>query len=143
MAPLVASAIPILGSLLDKLIPDREAAAKAKLALLELESKGELAELDWAMKAIIAEAQSGDPFTSRARPAFLYVIYIYILMAVPVAMVSVFAPEEVIRFTDAFRAFLGAVPEPFLWLFGAGYLGYSGARSWDKKNMWDHMEGMR
>ena len=27
---------------------------------------------------------------------------------------------------------LGAVPESLWWLFGAGYLGYTGARSFDK-----------
>lgn len=140
MAPLIGAAIPIIGSLLDKLIPDKEAAAKAKLELMELQSRGELAELEWAMKAIIAEASSSDPYTSRARPSFLYVIYALILMSVPVAIATIVAPVEATQFVDGFRGFLSSIPEPFLWLFGAGYLGYSGARSWDKRNMW---QGMR
>lgn len=140
MAPLIGAAIPVIGQLLDKLIPDKQAAAKAKLELMELQSRGDLAELEWAMRAIIAEASSSDPYTSRARPSFLYVIYALILMSVPVAIATIVAPIEAAQFTDGFKAFLGSIPEPFLWLFGAGYLGYSGARSWDKRNMWHGMK---
>lgn len=40
------SLIPVVGGLLDKLIPDKEAAAKAKIELAALAQKGELAELE-------------------------------------------------------------------------------------------------
>jgi len=32
----------------------------------------------------------------------------------------------------AWLSVLGAIPENLWWLFGAGYLGYTGARSFDK-----------
>lgn len=68
MAPLLASAIPIIGGLLDKLIPDKQQAAKAKLELLALEAKGELKELDSVMNVIVAEAQSESWLTRTWRP---------------------------------------------------------------------------
>lgn len=41
------------------------------------------------MKAIIAEAQSRDPWTSRARPSFMYVMYVLILFSIPRGAISV------------------------------------------------------
>lgn len=38
--------LPLVGALLDRILPDKAAAASAKLALLELAQKGNLAQLD-------------------------------------------------------------------------------------------------
>jgi len=43
---MLANLIPVLGSLLDKVIPDPKLAAEAKLKALEMAQKGELANLD-------------------------------------------------------------------------------------------------
>ena len=86
--PLVESLVGPLASLLDKLIPDKEARAKAKLELLALEGTQELRVIETRLSAILAEAQSGDPWTSRARPAFLYVIYVLILWALPMGLID-------------------------------------------------------
>lgn len=64
-----AALIPLLGNLLDKLLPDPKAAAEAKLELLRMAQAGELAQLDVNK----AEAQSADPFTSRWRPLIGYI----------------------------------------------------------------------
>jgi hypothetical protein len=73
--PLVAL-IPVLGNLLDKLIPDPQAAADAKIKLLEMTQRGELAALEFE-KSIVdgqnvtnaAEAASGSLFRGGWRPA--------------------------------------------------------------------------
>ena len=87
----IAAIIPLVeigAKLIDRLIPDKEAAAKAKLELLAMQQQGELKELEVRMSAILAEAQSADPWTSRARPSFLYVVYLLILFAIPMGFLS-------------------------------------------------------
>jgi len=118
--------------LLDKLIPDKEAREKAKLELLRQQQAGELNAVEKQLSAIVAEANSKDPWTSRARPSFMYVIYFLLVMSVPMGIVTAYSPEVAQDVTKGFKDWLHAIPEQLVWLFGAGYLGYSGARTLDK-----------
>lgn len=119
-------------SLIDKLIPDKEKAAAAQLELLKLQQAGQLETLRTSMSAILQEAASQDPWTSRARPTFLYVIYIIILLSIPMGVLSIFSPEIAGAISNGFCAWLTAIPRPLYELFSVGYLGYAGARSLDK-----------
>ena len=58
------------GKVLDKIFPDKAEAERAKLKLFEMQQNGEFKELDARFSAIVAEANSQDPWTSRARPSF-------------------------------------------------------------------------
>jgi hypothetical protein len=84
------------------------------------------------LSAILAEANSADPWTSRARPTFLYVIYGVIMLCVLGSIIGIWWPQQVFQAAENLNKLLGAVPESLWWLFGAGYLGYTGARSFDK-----------
>jgi hypothetical protein len=119
-------------SLLDKLIPDKEARARAQLELLRLEGTQEMALIEARLQAIVAEAQSPDPWTSRARPSFLYVMYVLILTALPMGLLSAFNPAAAKDIATGMNAYLGGLPEPLYALFGTGYLGYTAARQWGK-----------
>jgi hypothetical protein len=139
MDPLSLLAGPIIDigkTLIDRLFPDKEKQAseraQAELTLATLQQEGKLKELAIQMSAILAEAQSPDPWTSRARPSFLYVIYIVILLGVPMGFLSAFRPDIAIQVANGFAAWLKAVPDAMWTLFGAGYLGYAGARSYEK-----------
>lgn len=121
--------------LIDKLIPDPEAKAKAKLDLVKLQSDGKLKNLEIQMSAIVMEAQSKDKWTSRARPSFLYIIYILILMAIPMGVLFAFSPETAEAITGGMKSWWASIPEPLYALFGIGYLGYTGARTWDKSKL--------
>lgn len=118
--------------LIDKLIPDEKAREQAKLELLKQQQAGELDAVEKQLSAIIAEANSKDPWTSRARPSFMYVIYFLLVMSVPMGIVTAYSPEIAAEVTKGFKDWLHAMPEQLVWLFGAGYLGYSGARTIDK-----------
>lgn len=118
--------------ILDKVIPDPEQRQKAKMELLELQQAGQLKELEVSMSAIIAEAQSQDKWTSRARPSFMYVMYVFILAALPMGVLFAYHPEVAGAVTTGVKNWLAALPEQLYWLFGTGYLGYSAARSYDK-----------
>ena len=122
---------PVL-NLVDDLFTSDEERAAAKLRILEAQQKGELAKIEQQLSAIMAEANSKDPWTSRARPAFLYVIYILVLAAIPFGALSALAPDVANSVSDGVQDWLAAIPEPLWMLFGAGYLGYSGMRTWDK-----------
>uniref|UniRef100_A0A6M3LEP4 Putative holin n=1 Tax=viral metagenome TaxID=1070528 RepID=A0A6M3LEP4_9ZZZZ len=123
------------GKLIDKLIPDPTEKARAQLELVKMQQSGELSELEIRMSAIIAEAKSADPWTSRARPSFLYVMYMMILAAIPIGVLSVFRPDAATQIALGMKAWLSSVPTELWTVFGIGYTGYTVARSaWDKKN---------
>ena len=73
-----------------------------------------------------------DRFIVRARPGFLYVMYVMILAALPVGVIAAFRPDVAARIALGIRDYLAAFPEQLYALFGAGYLGYTAARQWGK-----------
>ena len=121
-----------LSKLIDKIIPDPRARDAAKLELLKLQGSQELEAVRVQMSAIIAEAGSTDPWTSRARPSFLYVMYAIILWAIPMGLIAATQPEMAKNIAAGMNAYLGGIPEPLWTLFGIGYLGYTVARQWGK-----------
>ncbi len=126
------SLIGPIASIIDKVIPDKEARAKAKLELLRLEGSQELAEVQARLSAIVAEANSPDPWTSRARPSFLYVMYAIMLFALPMGILAAFNPGAALAIGNGVTAYLRGLPEELYALFGTGYLGYTAARQWGK-----------
>lgn len=129
---IIESLIGPISSIIDKIIPDKEARAKAKLELLTLEGTQELRQIEARLEAIVAEANSVDPWTSRARPSFLYVMYTLLLFAVPMGILAAFNPRVAQEIAAGMNAYLGGLPEPLYALFGTGYLGYTAARQWGK-----------
>ena len=129
---LINSLLGPFSSIIDKIIPDREARDRAKLELIRLQGSQELEEIQARLAAIIAEAQSRDPWTSRARPSFLYVMYVIILWALPLGLLSAIRPEAAKDIAAGMNAYLNGLPEPLFALFGTGYLGYTAARQWGK-----------
>ena len=133
MDPITISSIfAIGGKLIDKLFPDPEQKAKAQLELLKMQQEGELEGVKVQLSAIIAEAQSADPWTSRARPSFLYVVYILLLSAIPMGVLTVFSPDSATQLTLGFKAWLAAIPDSILTLFRTVMTGYVLGRSWEK-----------
>ena len=119
-------------AIIDKVIPDPKQRDAAKLELLKLQGSQELDLLRTQLSAIVAEANSADPWTSRARPSFLYVMYAMILLAVPMGVVAAFRPETALAIGAGMTAYLNGLPEPLYALFGTGYLGYTAMRQWGK-----------
>lgn len=122
----------LLSKGLDLIFPNKTEAEYAKLKLLELQQSGELEEFRLQVSTILAEANSTDKWTSRARPMFLYVMYAVISLCFAGGIVGVFAPESVHRASENIKNLLDAIPEPLWTLFGMGYLGYTGSRTFEK-----------
>jgi hypothetical protein len=129
---LIETLLGPIAALLDKIIPDPKARDRAKIELLQLQGTQEMEALKAQLSAILAEAQSHDPWTSRARPSFLYVMYIIILCALPMGLIAAFQPELASGISTGMNAYLGGIPESLWALFGTGYLGYTAARQWGK-----------
>ncbi len=130
--PLLNNLIGPIASLIDKIIPDPRARDAAKLELIRLQGAQELEAVNVQLSAIIAEANSADPWTSRARPSFLYVMYALLLWAMPMGLIAAFRPETATAIAAGMNAYLAGIPEPLYALFGTGYLGYTAARTWGK-----------
>ena len=129
---IIEGIISPIAKLIDKIIPDPEARDRAKLELIKLEGTQEMETLRTQLSAIVAEAQSNDPWTSRARPSFLYVMYALLLWAIPMGLIAAARPDMAAGIARGMNAYLAGIPEPLYALFGTGYLGYTAARTWGK-----------
>jgi hypothetical protein len=118
--------------LIDKIIPDPGQREAAKLELIRLQGNQELETLKAQMSAIVAEAQSPDPWTSRARPSFLYVMYALMLWSIPMGLIAAHRPDMATAISTGMTGYLKALPDSLYALFGTGYLGYTAARQWGK-----------
>ena len=122
---------PVAG-LLDRIIPDPKARDGAKLEMLRLQNDQARDQVKAQLSALVTEAQSADPWTSRARPGFLYVMYALLLWSIPMGLIAAVEPTMAKGIASGMTAYLNGIPEPLYALFGTGYLGYTVARSWGK-----------
>jgi hypothetical protein len=105
-------------------------AAEIALKVQEVEAGLEQAR----MGVMLAEASSQDKWTSRARPAYMYVFYLVIVMLGVVApLLGVFFPVQMKVFFENVTMGFRAIPNIAWEVFCAGYLGYTGFRSLDKR----------
>lgn len=127
--------IPAVTTILDKVLPDAQAAADAKFKLLELAQNGQLAEMQAVKDLNLAqikvnemEAQSADPYTSRWRPTVGYILcaalaFQYVINPIIIWGAAIWAP--------------GVTPpniglDDNLWELMFGVLGLAGWRTLDK-----------
>lgn len=127
-----AALIPLVGSIIDKVLPDPQAAAEAKLRALEMAQKGELAQLDADVRLALGqmeinktEAASPDFFRGGWRPAVGWMCvsglaYTYILRPLLPWVVSLF---------DANVPPLPAIDTAELMILLGGLLGLGGMRT--------------
>ena len=127
--------LPIVDKVLDLIgdkFPSEKERNEAKLLLMQAEQAGQLESLKVQLSAILAEANSEDPWTSRARPSFLYVMYTMLLFGIPMGFVAAFDPAFAGNVATGFRSWLAAIPDALYALFGTGYIGYAATRTYDK-----------
>ena len=128
----VNTGLQVLGKVIDRAFPDPAEKARAQAALEQMRQAGELDDMRVRMGAILAEAQSVDPYTSRARPSLFYCMYLLILWSIPMGIVAAVSPNTAGAIGAGMQAYLGAIPDGLWTLFISGFLGYSGLRTWEK-----------
>jgi hypothetical protein len=62
----------------------------------------------------------------------MYVIYTMLLMGIPMGFLSAYDPVVATNVAEGFKAWLDAIPKELYGLFGVGYVGYTGARTYEK-----------
>jgi hypothetical protein len=127
----------LLGKFIDRLWPDKvkqaQERSQAEFIMKQLELSGELEELKTRYSAIVAEANSADKWTSRARPSFMYVFYFMLISLVVCGpLVGVFFPDQMALFFNNVQKGFAAIPGELWATFTAGYLGYTAVRGWEK-----------
>lgn len=127
-----------------RLSPEQKAAAQQAL----LDHQDKLAQMDADLEAKLADIQgqniraetaSSDKYVSRARPTFLYAMIAAIffsLVVVPLVQMTGGIVAAMAGHTTLVAAMQAVkvleIPGDYLSLFGVGFLGYTGARSWEK-----------
>jgi hypothetical protein len=128
----VANATKMIDDAINKIWPDPEKRASADAVLIKAQADAAIAQLQQQMSVMMAEAQSTDPWTSRARPSFLYVMYAMILVCLPFGVLWAFDPVIGQRMADGMQKWLAAIPDMLWQTFMVGYMGYTGARTYEK-----------
>jgi hypothetical protein len=132
----IDDAITAVATLADSVVkaafPDPQDKAKADAIRSSALVQAAIAETNAGLQAIVEEAKSGDRWTSRARPSFLYVIYLMLLASIPMGVLWAFAPVAAEGIATGLQKWLAAIPDAMWQLFSIGYLGYTGGRSWEK-----------
>ena len=87
MAPILSLIIPSIISIIDKIVPDKEAAAKAQLELTTMAMKGELDQIAGQLEVNKAEASTGNMYIAGWRPFIGWVCgsafaYTYVLLPI-------------------------------------------------------------
>jgi hypothetical protein len=122
---MIASLIPVFGGLLDKVLPDKEAAAAAKLRLLELDQAGETQELKAARDVIVAEA-GGESWLQRNWRPITMLLLVGLLGAHWFGFTAPnVTPEQVVEFTELVKLGLGG--------YVVGRSAEKGIKAWKEK----------
>lgn len=128
----ITAGMDLIGKAIDRFVPDPAQRDAAKFAMAQAQADNDLNAVKVAMSAIIAEASSADPWTSRARPSFLYVVYILLLFGLPIGVLSAFRPDMSVAIASGFKAWLNAIPDSLYLLFGTVMTGYGVQRTVEK-----------
>jgi len=135
---MITAFIPLIGTVLDKVLPDKKASEEAKLKLAEMAQQGQLAELNaltelakGQLQVNTAEAASDGWYKGGWRPAIGYVLacclaYQFMLNPVLVWGCAIWAP-------DISPPVLGL--DDNLWELMFGMLGMAGWRTMDKRGL--------
>jgi hypothetical protein len=119
----------------DRVLPER-VSEKEKL---DLERELTLEMMSQSGEAISAEAKSEDSYVSRARPTFLYIMYVviifnFIFIPLSAQLCAILLLLGVTDLNLSTQLQPLVLPKEMWYLFGSGYLGYAGARTWEKIN---------
>lgn len=120
-----------IGDLIDQfhLSPEQkaqmqQAAQELEVQRDEIESARDEALSEIQGQNIRAETQSEDAYVRRARPTFLYVMILGIAFSIVIFPILNLVAHKGLLVVQ--------IPDAYLDLFGVAFLGYTGARTWEK-----------
>jgi hypothetical protein len=128
----ISNATKLIDDAINKIWPDPKDAAAAQATIIRANAEAALATLQQQMSVMLAEANSTDKWTSRARPSFLYVMYILMLGSIPMGILYGFDPKHADLIALGLQKWLAAIPDTMWQMFGFCFLGYSASRTFEK-----------
>lgn len=128
----ISNASKLIDDAINKIWPNPTDTAAAQAMIIKANADAALATLQQQMSVMLAEANSSDKWTSRARPSFMYVMYILMLGSIPMGILYGIAPKQADLIATGFQMWLAAIPETMWQMFGFCFLGYSASRTIEK-----------
>jgi hypothetical protein len=128
----IDGASSLIKDAIDRIWPNPTDDAAAKVAILKANTDSIIAQLNAQNRAANAEAASADPWTSRARPSFLYVMYALILASVPMGFLAAIRPDMAKDVAAGMQAWLMAIPTELWQVFGLCFSVYGVSRTVEK-----------
>lgn len=125
----ISAALDLGGKLIDRLWPNPEEAAKAKLELLKMEREGDLAAMVAQTDINKIEAQSSHLFVSGWRPFIGWVCGAALVYAALIEPIARFMARVMFSYAGEFPIIDTTLTLQIL----LGLLGLAGMRSWEKK----------
>lgn len=125
----ISAALDIGGKLIDRLWPNPEEAARAKLELLKMERDGDLAVMTAQTDINKVEAQSANLFVSGWRPFIGWVCGAALVYAALIEPLARFIAKVLFSYAGDFPVIDTTLTLQIL----LGLLGLAGMRSWEKK----------
>lgn len=125
----ISAALDIGGKLIDRLWPNPEEAAKAKLELLKMERDGDLAVMVAQTDINKVEAQNPHLFVSGWRPFIGWVCGASLIYAALIEPLARFIAKVIFSYVGEFPVIDTTLTLQIL----LGLLGLAGMRSWEKK----------
>lgn len=130
---MIGEVIGLSRDILKRIFPDKTELAIAESKLEELRENGELTYLMAKNQIAVEEARSSDKWVARARPSFMYVFYAHISFLVIVApILGIFFHDHMLTFYSNVKLGFEAIPREFWTTFTFGFMGYTGARTYEK-----------
>jgi hypothetical protein len=120
-------------ALLNKVFADKTTIWLGENELDKLDKSGELLKLASKYKVAIAEASSKDKWTSRGRPAIIYVTLLFIMLSVPFGVLNAASHEVALRVADGMKLWFGIIPPILYECIGAIIIIYNICRTSEKK----------
>lgn len=124
VSDLIAGGEKLIDDTLGRLFPTPQEKASAQAITIGATMRAMLAQNSQRASIMLAEANSGDKWTSRARPGFLYVMYMMILASIPMGILAAYHPAQAQLIIAGMKAWLAAIPQAMWGTFGVGYAGY-------------------
>lgn len=125
----ISAVLDIGGKLIDRLWPNPEEAAKAKLELLKMERDGDLAVMVAQTDINKIEAQNSNLFVSGWRPFIGWVCGTALVYAALIEPMARFIAKVIFSYVGEFPVIDTTLTLQIL----LGLLGLAGMRSWEKK----------
>jgi len=109
----IAGVSDLLKTGIDKIWPSPTEKATAEATIMQATASAAIDKLRASQAVMLAEAQSQDKWTSRARPSFLYVVYILLLASLPMGLLFASKMAAPVPSTLVTRPFASNAPLRF------------------------------